>query len=99
MSKDNIINLDSHRLNLKNYYNDELQINYKKETSIEMPVELLAYLINDPLIEYKLDKGHTIMYDNVTDDILMTDEITGQQIYLAVKLYSRDVFTNGENKR
>lgn len=96
MSKDNIIDLDSHRLNLKNYYEDELQIEYEKETSIIMPVELLAYLIKDPLVEYKLDKGHTIMYDDITDDIIITDEITGQEIYLDVILYSRGVFTNGE---
>lgn len=96
MSKDNIIDLDSHRLNLKNYYEDELQIEYEKETSIIMPIELLAYLIKDPLVEYKLDKGHTIMYDDITDDIIITDEKTGQEIYLDVILYSRGVFTNGE---
>ena len=96
MSKDNIIDLDSHRLNLKNYYEDELQIEYEKETSIIMPIELLAYLIKDPLVEYKLDKGHTIMYDDITDDIIIIDEKTGQEIYLDVILYSRGVFTNGE---
>lgn len=63
-----------------------------KETSIIMPVELLALIFSDPLMEYKLDKGHTIMYD----DIIITDEITGQQIYLDVILYSKGVFINGE---
>lgn len=97
MSKDRkVIYMEDYKneeATLKEIFN--LDIEYEKETCIIASLDFMLILMENPNIEYYLDDEHTILLDPETSDIVITDMKTEQQIYLAIKLQSKEIFTRG----
>lgn len=67
-------------VNLVEYFN--LKIEYEPEFCIQGQGDFVGFLFHNPNLDFDLDGKHSIMYDDVTNEIVITNDETEQYIYL-----------------